>query len=62
MTSPEETLEPFIRQRAVRLTTFRRDGTPVGTAVSIAVDGGRAFIRTYDRAGKAKASPQQPQR
>lgn len=36
------------------MTTFRRDGTPVGTAVSIAVDGGRAFIRTYNRAGKAK--------
>jgi uncharacterized protein len=54
MTSPEETLEPFIRQRAIRLTTFRRDGTPVGTPVSIAVDGGRAFIRTYDRSGKAK--------
>jgi len=54
MPSAEETLEPFIQQRAVWLTTFRRDGTPVGTAVSIAVDGGRAFIRTYDRAGKAK--------
>lgn len=54
MPSPEEMLEPFVRQRAIRLTTFRRDGTPVGTAVSIAVDGGRAFIRTYDRAGKAK--------
>ncbi len=54
MTSAAETLEPFIRQRAIRLTTYRRDGTPVGTPVSIAVDGGRAFIRTYNRAGKAK--------
>jgi len=54
MTSAEQMLEPFIRQRAIRLTTFRRDGTPVGTPVSIAVDGKHAYIRTYDRAGKAK--------
>jgi PPOX class probable F420-dependent enzyme len=54
MPSPEEVLEPFATQRAVLLTTFRRDGTPVGTAVNIAVDGGRAYIRTYNRAGKAK--------
>jgi PPOX class probable F420-dependent enzyme len=31
---------------AVYLTTYRRDGTPVGTAVSIAVDGQRAFVRS----------------
>ena len=54
MQPAEETLKPFIRQWAVLLTTYRRDGTPVGTPVSIAVNGGRAFIRTYDRAGKAK--------
>jgi hypothetical protein len=62
MALPEEELEPFARQRAVLLTTFRRDGTPVATPVSIAVDGGRAFIRTYNRAGKAKRSSQQRQR
>lgn len=39
---------------AVRLTTFRRDGTPVGTAVNIAVDDGRVFFRTYEEAGKFK--------
>ncbi|MGH9203820.1 MAG: PPOX class F420-dependent oxidoreductase, partial [Vicinamibacterales bacterium] len=54
MTSAAVMLEPFVRQRTVRLTTFRRDGTPVGTPVSIAVDGDRAYIRTYNRAGKAK--------
>ena len=45
---------PFVRQRTVLLTTLRRDGTPVETPVSIAVDGDRAFIRTWDTAGKAK--------
>ena len=54
MTSFAMMLEPFLRQRTVRLTTYRRDGTPVSTPVSIAIDGNRAYIRTYDRAGKAK--------
>jgi len=54
MASAEQVLEPFIRQRTVRLTTYRRNGAPVGTPLSIAVDGNHAYIRTYDRAGKAK--------
>lgn len=54
MTPAAEGLKAFIRQRAVLLTTYRRDGTPVGAPVNIAVVGERAFIRTYDRAGKAK--------
>lgn len=54
MTSAAQTLAPFVRQRTIVLTTYRRDGTPVGTPVSIAVDGDHAYIRTYDRAGKAK--------
>ena len=45
---------PLARQRTVLLTTFRRDGTPVRTPVSIAVDGDRAFIRSWDTAGKVK--------
>lgn len=47
-------LAPFTDQRAILLTTFKRDGSPVGTPVSIAVEGDHAFVRTYDRAGKAK--------
>ena len=54
MTSQEDLLEPFIHQRAVLLTSYRRDGTPVGTAVNIAVDGDRAFVRTPHRTGKVK--------
>ena len=54
MTSLAVMLEPFVHQRVVRLTTYRRDGTPVGTAVHIAVDGDHAFVRTPHRTGKAK--------
>lgn len=47
-------LEPYRRQRTVLLTTFRKNGTPVGTPVSIAIDGDRAYMRTWDTAGKFK--------
>ncbi len=46
-------LARFADQPTVLLTTFRRDGTPVGTPVSIAVEEDHAFVRTYDRAWKA---------
>jgi PPOX class probable F420-dependent enzyme len=52
--SAAHVLEPFARQGTVLLTTYRRDGTPVGTAVNIAVEGERAFIRTWDSAWKLK--------
>jgi hypothetical protein len=61
MTSAADALKPFVQQRAVLLTTYRRDGTPVHTAVNIAVDGERAFIRTYHRAGKAKRLRNNPE-
>ena len=40
--------------KTVLLTTYRHDGTPVGTPVNIAVDGNRAFVRTFDTAWKLK--------
>lgn len=40
--------------RTILLTTYRRDGTPVDTPVHIAGQEGRAFVRTYDRAGKIR--------
>ena len=43
------------------LTTYRRDGTAVGTPVNIAVEGDRAFVRTFDRAWKAKRLRNNPQ-
>lgn len=47
-------LRPFVHQRTVLLTTYRRDGTPVGTPVHIAVDGDHAFYRTWDATWKFK--------
>ena len=43
-----------IESKTILLTTYKRDGTPVGTAVNIAYDGGRAFFRTWETSGKAK--------
>jgi uncharacterized protein len=54
-------LAPFARQKTVLLTTFRRDGTPVGTPVSIAVDGDHAFVRSWDTAGKVKRIRNNPE-
>ncbi len=54
-------LEPFARQWAVLLTTYRRDGRPVGTSVSIAVDGDRAFVRTWETSGKFKRIRNNPE-
>ena len=53
-------LTPFTRRRTALLTTFKRDGTPVDTPVTIAVEGDHAFVRTYDRAGKAKRLRRNP--
>ena len=44
----------FVNQKTVLLTSYRRDGTPVGTPVNIAVEGTRAFVRTFDTAWKLK--------
>ncbi|GAA4570138.1 hypothetical protein GCM10023176_28090 [Micromonospora coerulea] len=43
---------PFARQKTVVLTTYKRDGTPVPTAVSIAVVGERAYVRSFEKAWK----------
>jgi len=54
MSTQTSVFTPFLDQHTIMLTTYRRDGTPVSTPVSIAVDGGRAFIRTWDTTGKMK--------
>jgi uncharacterized protein len=53
-------LDPFAHQWAILLTTFRRDGTPVGTPVSIAVDGERAFVRSPGNGWKVKRMRRNP--
>ena len=40
--------------KTILLTTYKRDGTAVGTPVSIAFDGDRVFFRSYDQAWKTR--------
>ncbi|OBK33987.1 PPOX class F420-dependent enzyme [Mycobacterium sp. 1245111.1] len=51
---------PFVRQKTIRLTTFRKDGTAGTSPVSIAVDGERAYFRTYESAIKARRIRRNP--
>ena len=54
-------LLPFVRQKTVLLTTYRQDGTPVGTPVHLVVVGDRAFFRTWDQAWKFKRLRNNPE-
>jgi uncharacterized protein len=45
---------PVAGTGTILLTTYKRDGTAVGTPVSIALDGNRAFFRSYDKAWKTR--------
>jgi uncharacterized protein len=40
--------------KTILLTTYKRDGTPVATPVSIAFAGNQAFFRSYDKAWKTR--------
>ena len=53
-------LAPIEDIKTILLTTYKRDGTPVATPVSIAFDGQRAFFRSYDRAWKTKRLRRNP--
>src|SRR2546422_6949087 len=53
--------EPLKNTKTILLTTYKRDGTPVGTPVSIAFAGDRAFFRTYDKAWKSKRLRNNPE-
>ncbi|GAB3172846.1 PPOX class F420-dependent oxidoreductase [Streptomyces incanus] len=59
LTHPE--LTDFAKQWAVLLTSHRRDGTGVGTAVNLAVEGDHAYFRTPGKAGKAKRLRHDPE-
>lgn len=58
-TTPE--LAPFVRQKTALLTSYRRDGTPVATPLSIAVDGDRAFVRSFEKAWKTTRIRNRPE-
>jgi PPOX class probable F420-dependent enzyme len=53
--------EPFVLQKTAMLTTWKRDGTPVGTPLSVAVDGQRAFVRSFEKAGKTRRLRNRPE-
>lgn len=53
-------LEPFAQQKTVVVTTYRRDGTPVPTPVSLAVDGDRGLMRSFATAGKTRRLRRNP--
>ena len=57
MASP---LRALADERTVVLTTFRRDGRGVPTAMSIVLDGERAFMRTWSTSGKMKRLRRDP--
>ena len=59
--TPSPTLERFVKTRQVLLTTYRKNDTPVGTPVNIAVVGPVAYIRTWDATGKVKRIRNNPQ-
>jgi uncharacterized protein len=47
-------LESLKDTKTVLLTTYKRDGTPIDTPVSVAFAGERAFFRSWDKAWKTK--------
>ena len=54
------TLSSLKNTKTIVLTTYKRDGNPVDTPVSIAFDGDRAFFRSYDKAWKTKRLRRNP--
>ncbi|MBM0224826.1 PPOX class F420-dependent oxidoreductase [Micromonospora sp. ATA51] len=52
---------PFVRQKTAVLTTYKRDGTPVPTPLSVAVVGERAYVRSFEKAWKTKRIRNNPQ-
>jgi hypothetical protein len=53
-------LAPLRNTKTILLTTYKKDGTPVATPVSIAFDGERAFFRSYDKAWKTRRLHRNP--
>ena len=47
-------LARFVRQKTVLVTSYRQDGRPVATPVSLAVDGDHAYLRSFEQAGKTR--------
>lgn len=56
-----QALRAFVEQKTVLLTTYRRDGSPVGTPVHVVVADGRMYFRTYDRSWKVRRIANNPE-
>jgi PPOX class probable F420-dependent enzyme len=54
------TWAPFVRQKTIAITTYKRDGTPSTSPVSIAVDGDHAYVRSWHTSWKAKRLRRNP--
>jgi len=50
-----------VRQKTALLTTYRRDGTPVSTPLSVFVDGDRLLIRSFEQAWKTRRIRNRPE-
>lgn len=61
MATPTTGLRLFARERRIRLTTFERDGTPVGAASRMAVDGDRAYVGTRGRSPRTERLRRYPE-
>jgi PPOX class probable F420-dependent enzyme len=59
-TASSPALAPFVRQKTIRLTTFRKDGTPGSSPVSIVVEGDHAYFRSFERAVKVRRIRRNP--
>ena len=53
-------LTPIRDAKTILLTTYKRDGTPVATPVSVAFDGERPFFLSYDKAWKTRRLRRNP--
>ena len=61
MQAHKNAVERIGAAKTILLTTYRRNGTPVGTAVHVVRDDDRLFIRTYDPSGKIKRLRHNPE-
>lgn len=53
-------LAGFVHQKTVSLTTYRTDGRPGSTPVSIAVEGDHAYVRSFERSVKTRRLRRDP--
>ena len=54
-------LDRLRESKTILLTTYKRDGSPVATPVSIAFDDRRAYFRSFHKAWKTKRLARNPQ-